>query len=125
MNHCIFVGNLGQDPEIRTVRGDLKVAEFSVGINERIKKGGEWTDHVEWVQVVAWGRLAELIGEHVRQGTLVTVLGAMRSQKWEGEDGSPQHRTQISASNVMWAKVPTAKPAKPAKPTRKEEEDLY
>ena len=57
MNKVILLGNVGKDPELRTTQGGTAVLKFGLACNERRKgKDGEWGDHVEWVNVVVWGK---------------------------------------------------------------------
>jgi single-strand DNA-binding protein len=63
VNKVILVGNLGKDPEVKFTPSGVPVAKFSLATNERYKdKGGEWQDRTEWHNIVAWQRLAEIVG---------------------------------------------------------------
>ena len=70
VNKAILVGNVGQDPEVKYTASGVPVAKLSVATNERFKdKNGQWQDRTEWHNVVAWQRLAEIVGEYVRKGS--------------------------------------------------------
>ena len=64
VNKVILVGNVGKDPEVRYSQSGTPVANFSLATNERFKdRSGEWQDRTEWHNIVAWQRLAEIVGE--------------------------------------------------------------
>lgn len=66
VNKVILVGNLGKDPEIRYTASGKPIAKFSLATNERFKdRNDEWQERTEWHNVVAWQRLAEIVGEYV------------------------------------------------------------
>lgn len=74
MNTIIFSGRAGKDPEL--MKGQGHGAKFSVAANERYKdKGGEWKDRTTWMNVQAWGKLADFVMRHVRKGEKVLVKG--------------------------------------------------
>src|SRR6185437_5772436 len=70
VNKVIIVGNVGKDPEVKYTPSGVALAKFSVATNESFKdKSGEWQDRTEWHNVLAWQRLAEVVGEYVHKGT--------------------------------------------------------
>ena len=67
VNKVILIGNLGKDPEVKYTPSGVPVAKFSIATNESYKdKGGEWQERTEWHNIVAWQRLAEIVGEYVK-----------------------------------------------------------
>ena len=75
----IVVGNVGKDPEVRYSRSGTPVANFSLATNERFKdRNDEWQERTEWHCIVAWQRLAELVGEYVAKGSNLYVEGRFR-----------------------------------------------
>ena len=65
VNKVILVGNVGKDPEVKYAPSGAALAKFSLATNERFKdKSGEWQDRTEWHNILAWERLAEIIGEY-------------------------------------------------------------
>jgi primosomal replication protein N len=70
INKVILVGNVGQDPEVKYTASGVPVARVSLATNERFKdRNDAWQDRTEWHTVVAWQRLAEIVGEYVRKGS--------------------------------------------------------
>ena len=84
VNKVILVGNVGQVPEVKYTAGGVPVAKLSLATNERFKdKNDAWQDRTEWHSVVAWQRLAEIVGEYVRQGSKLYIEGKLQTSSWE------------------------------------------
>jgi single-strand DNA-binding protein len=102
LNKCMFIGNLGRDPEVKFLDGGNAVTKFSVAVNESWKdKSGEKKERVEWVRVVAWGKLGELCGEYLKKGRQVFVEGRMQTREYE-KNGEKKYSTEIVASGVTF-----------------------
>src|SRR5260370_16362627 len=72
VNKVILVGNVGKDPEVRYSQSGTPVANFSLATNERFKdRNDAWQDRTEWHNIVAWQRLAEIVGEYVAKRSKV------------------------------------------------------
>jgi single-strand DNA-binding protein len=103
VNKVILVGNLGKDPEIKYTPSGVPVAKFSLATNERYKdKAGEWQDRTEWHNIVAWQRLAEIVGEYVKKGSKVYIEGRLQTSSWEDkQSGEKKYRTEIIAQDLV------------------------
>lgn len=103
VNKVILVGNVGQDPEVKYTPSGIPVAKFSVATNERFKdRSGEWQDRTEWHNVVAWQRLAEIIGEHVKKGSKLYIEGKLETSSWDDrQSGGKRYRTEIIARDIV------------------------
>src|SRR5437016_1100735 len=103
VNKVILVGNLGKDPEVKYTPTGVPVAKFSLATNERFKdKGGEWQDRTEWHSIVAWQRLAEIVGEYVKKGSKVYIEGRLQTSSWEDkQSGEKKYRTEIIAQDLV------------------------
>lgn len=107
LNLCQFIGNLGSDPEVRTTSGGQSVCEFSLACNDSwTDKGGQKQERVEWVRVVAWGKLAELCGRYLRKGRPAYVAGRMATREWQDKEGNKRWTTEIVASQVQFLGSP-------------------
>lgn len=83
MNKLILQGFVGANPEVKQV-GESKVASFSLATTERYKnKSGEKVEDTTWHRVEAWGKQAEIIGQHVKKGSQLLVIGQQRHEKHE------------------------------------------
>ena len=103
VNKVILVGNVGKDPEVRYSQSGTPVANFSLATNERFKdRNGEWQDRTEWHSIVAWKRLAEIVGEYVAKGSKVYVEGRLQTTSWEDrQSGERKYRTEIVARHLL------------------------
>lgn len=99
LNQCSFVGRMGRDPEVRKIPSGSKVAEFGIACTEKFKDANGQTQEVtEWVSVVAWKKLAEIIERIGKKGQLVLVVGKMKTKSWEDPNGIKKYKTEIIAS---------------------------
>lgn len=103
VNKVILIGNLGKDPEVKYTPSGTPVAKFSLATNERYKdKAGEWQDRTEWHNIVAWQRLAEIVGEYVKKGSKVYIEGRLQTSSWEDkQSGEKKYRTEVIAQDLV------------------------
>jgi single-strand DNA-binding protein len=103
INKVILVGNVGKDPEVKYTPNGVALAKFSMATNERFKdKSGEWQDRTEWHNVLAWQRLAEIVGEYVQQGAKLYIEGKLQTSSWEDRNnGEKKYRTEIVARDIV------------------------
>lgn len=104
VNKVILVGNVGKDPEVKYSPSGTPIAKFSVATNERFKdRSGEWQERVEWHSIVAWQRLAEIVGEFVTTGSKVYIEGKLQTSSWEDrQSGQTKYRTEIVARDLLF-----------------------
>lgn len=97
LNKCMFIGNLGRDPEIRTMQDGKKVANLSIGVSEKWKdkSTGEKKEKTEWVRVVIFGDLAGIAEKYLSKGSKVYVCGQLQTRKWTDKDGADKYSTEI------------------------------
>ncbi len=103
VNKVILIGNLGKDPEVKYTQGGMPVAKFSLATNERFKdKEGQWQDRTEWHNIVAFQRLAEIVGEYLKKGGKCFVEGSLRTSSWDDkETGQKKYKTEIIANDLV------------------------
>src|SRR5437868_8564082 len=103
VNKVILVGNLGKDPEIKYTPSGTAVAKFSLATNERYKdKAGQWQDRTEWHNIVAWQRMAEIVGEYVKKGSKIYIEGRLQTSSWDDkESGQKKYRTEVIANDLV------------------------
>ncbi len=87
INKCTFIGNLGKDPDYKVLESGHKVASFSIACSRKIKnkENGETKEYTEWIPIVAWDNLAEIISQLARKGSQVYVEGEFRTRSYEAE----------------------------------------
>ncbi len=103
LNKVMIIGRLTRDPEIRTTPGGANVAAFSVAT------GFSWTDQsgqkkeqTEFHNVVAWRKLAEIIGQYLKKGSQVYIEGRLQTRSWDDKtSGQKRYRTEIVADNMI------------------------
>jgi single-strand DNA-binding protein len=102
VNKVILLGNIGKDPEVKFLPSGMAVANFGLATSERFKdKGGEWQDRTEWHNVVAFGKVAEIIRDYVKKGAKLYVEGSLRTSSWEDKESKQKrYKTEIVVSDV-------------------------
>ncbi len=103
VNKVIIVGNLGNDPELRTFPNGDQVANLSVATSDRWqdKQSGEWREVTEWHRIVLFRRLAEVAGQYLRKGSKVYIEGKIRTRKWQDQNGQDRYSTEIHADTMQ------------------------
>jgi len=102
LNKMQLIGNVGKDPESKyTGTGKLTVS-FSVAVSNTWKDGsGEKKTDTEWINIEAWGKLAEIIQQYVKKGSSVYVEGRLKTDKYEAKDGEMKYFTKIVANSIQ------------------------
>jgi single-strand DNA-binding protein len=104
VNKVILLGTMGRDPEVRYVAGNsIPVVRVSLATNERYKDDqGNWQDRTEWHTVVAWRRLAEIIGQYVKKGDRLYIEGKLQTSSWDDQKtGEKKYRTEVVADDLV------------------------
>ena len=102
LNKVMLIGNLGNDPEVRTTSNGKQVANFRLATNERWQNAqGERQDRAEWHRIVAWSSLAELCGKYLKKGSRAYVEGAISTRSYD-KDGQTLYTTEIVASKITF-----------------------
>ena len=103
VNKAILIGNLGQDPELRTTGGGTPVCTLRIATTDRRKdQSGNWTDQTEWHSVVLWGRDAENASRYLKKGRQVFIEGRIQTRKWQDKDGHDRYSTEIVANQMRF-----------------------
>lgn len=114
MNSVQVLGNLTRDPQIRVTKTGRTVASFSVAVNRSYTTPqGETRELTDFINVVAWGGLAEAIGNQLKKGTRVFVGGRYSTRNYEAQDGSRRYATEVVA-NLIALPLDTGKKAQHA-----------
>ena len=101
INKVILVGNVGMDPEVRSLETGVKVARLRLATTERIfnRQTNESTDHTEWHTITLWRGLADVADKYIRKGSQIYVEGRLRSREWE-KDGVKHTAVEIVADEL-------------------------
>tara|TARA_R110000868_G_scaffold109769_1_gene298048 strand:+ start:303 stop:776 length:474 start_codon:yes stop_codon:yes gene_type:complete len=97
VNKVILIGNLGRDPEVRTMQNGNKVANLNLATSEswRDKASGERKEKTEWHRVVIFGNLAEIAEKYLKKGSKVYVCGSLQTRKWTDQSGQEKYTTEV------------------------------
>lgn len=102
LNKCMFIGRLGNDPEVRYMPNGNAVASFSIACGEKWKdQQGQVQERTEWVNCTAFGKLAEIVGEYLRKGSKVFIEGKMKTEKYTDNNGVEKYSTKIIVNNMQ------------------------
>jgi single-strand DNA-binding protein len=103
INKVILVGNLGRDPEIKYTASGGAVANLTIATSEswNDKQTGEKVEKTEWHRVVAFQRLAEIMGEYLKKGSQVYIEGKLQTRKWQDQNGQDRYTTEIVANDMQ------------------------
>lgn len=103
LNRVQLIGYLGRDPESKYTPTGKRVTDFPIAITNRWKsEAGETKESTEWVQIEAWGRLAETCHEYLGKGSLVYVEGRLKTDRYEDPGGEQRYFTKVVARTVQF-----------------------
>jgi single-strand DNA-binding protein len=102
-NKAQLIGNLGRDPEVRYTPNGTAVCSISVATTNswNDKRSGDRVEQTEWHRVIFFGRLAEVVGEHMKKGRSMFVEGRLRTRQWTDRDGVTRYATEIVATEMQ------------------------
>lgn len=102
VNKVILVGNVGMDPEVRTLEGGAKVARIRLATTERLfdRQSNSSKEHTEWHTVTLWRGLADVVDRFVRKGSQIYIEGRLRTREWTDKDGNKRYTTEVLADSM-------------------------
>ncbi|HSX16658.1 MAG TPA: single-stranded DNA-binding protein [Patescibacteria group bacterium] len=102
VNQVILLGNLTRDPELRQTPSGQSVVSFSLALNRAYKsQSGEWQEATDYIDIVAWGPLAERVSQYLTKGRRALVQGRLQSRTWE-KDGQKHSKVEVLANDVTF-----------------------
>ena len=106
LNKAILIGNLGQDPEVRSTTNGSRVANFSIATSRRWKgQNGEMQEKTEWHRIVAWNNkgssLADVVERYCKKGDKIYVEGSIEYRSWQDREGQTRYTTEINAKEII------------------------
>jgi len=103
VNKVILLGNLGKDPELRYTQSQTPVCSFSLATSERRKDAsGNWGDHTEWHNIIAFGKTAENSANFLKKGRQCYIEGKIQTRKWQDKEGKDRWTTEIIANTIQF-----------------------
>ncbi|MDU7053076.1 MAG: single-stranded DNA-binding protein [Dialister sp.] len=101
MNSVQVMGNLARDPQIRATKTGRAVASFSIAVNRNYTTPqGEQRELTDWINIVAWGNLAEAVGNQLKKGNRVFVEGRYSTRSYDTPDGQRKYVTEVVANMI-------------------------
>ncbi len=101
-NKVQLIGNLGMNPEIKTLDSGKKLAKFSIATNESYKNAkGEKIEDTQWHNLVAWGKTAEIIEKYLQKGNEVALEGKLSNRSYDDKDGNKRYVTEIVVNELL------------------------
>lgn len=98
----MLIGNLGKDPDVQFLEGNIAVAKFPLATTETFKdRTGKLVSQTEWHTVVLWRGLAELAQKYLHKSSLVYIEGRLRTRSWEDKDGNRKFATEVVGDNLI------------------------
>lgn len=102
LNRVLLIGNLGADPELvytpsGTAKATIRIATHEVWTT----RDGEKGERTEWHRLIAWGRLAEIMGEYLTKGRQIFIEGRLQTRSWEDREGNKRWTTEIVVTNMQ------------------------
>ncbi|MCH2215215.1 MAG: single-stranded DNA-binding protein [Flavobacteriales bacterium] len=102
VNKVIILGNLGLDPEVRTLESGAKLARLRIATSESYTtKDGQKVENTEWHSVTVWRQLADIAEKYLAKGRQVYIEGKLQTRSWKGEDGSDRYATEIVGERMQ------------------------
>lgn len=104
MNRVILMGNVGGDPELKTIPNGTAVVKFSLATSRKWKdRDGNRQEETEWHNIEAWGKVGEVIAQYVTKGQKLLVEGRIKTDKWEDQSGAKKYFTKVVLENFHFA----------------------
>lgn len=102
INKVILLGNLGKDPELRTINGDTSVVSFPLATTNSYKdKNNERQDVTEWHNIVAWRGMADHMAKILKKGDRIYLEGTIKTRSWESKEGEKRYMTEIVVETFL------------------------
>ena len=109
-NRVLLIGNLGQDPESKTLDSGKKVVKFTLATSESFKNAdGQKVNETTWHNIVAWNGLADIAGKYLKKGHQVAIEGKIVYRSYEDKNKVTRYITEIVANEMLMLKTPKEK----------------
>lgn len=102
LNKVMLIGNLGKDPEVQTLEGNIKVAKFSLATTESYRDDkGQTHSNTEWHNIVVWRGLADLAEKYMRKGSTIYIEGKNRTRSYDDKQGTKRYVTEVVGDQIV------------------------
>ena len=101
-NKVQLIGNLGNNPEIRTTENGKKIARFSLATNETYRSAkGEKITETQWHNLIAWGKIADIAEQFLSKGSEVAIEGKLVNRNYTDKEGNKRYTTEVQVNEVL------------------------
>lgn len=101
-NKVQLIGNLGADPEVRSLEGGRKVAKLNMATNENYKNAnGEKINETQWHQLVAWGKVADIAEQYLKKGSELAIEGKLTHRDYTDANGVKKYVTEVQVNEIL------------------------
>lgn len=101
-NSVRLYGNVGQDPEVKSLENGTKLAKFSLATLDKHKDAkGEWVDETTWHNLVVFGKQVDIVEKYVNKGDKLFVEGKLTNRSYEGKDGAKKYFTEVVINEIL------------------------
>lgn len=108
-NKVQLIGNLGNAPEVRSTESGRKMARFSVATNEKYHNAkGEKVQETQWHNLIAWGKVAEIVEKYLQKGSEIAIEGKLISRNYTDKAGVKKYITEIQVNELLLLSKATA-----------------
>ena len=103
VNKVILIGNLGADPEVKSTREGVPVANFNLATSEswNDRSSGEKQERTEWHRLVLWRKLAEIAGQYLKKGSKIYIEGKLQTRSWDDQSGQKRYTTEVVVNELQ------------------------
>lgn len=102
LNKAFIIGNLTRDPELKSLPSGQNVASFGIATNRFYTgKDKQRQQDTQFHNIVAFGRLADIVSQYLKRGSLVLIEGRIQNRSWQGQDGQKKYRSEIVAQSLQ------------------------
>ena len=101
INKAILLGNVGRDPEIKSLPSGMRLATFSLATTDRRSKDENGNPRTEWHNIVVWAGLAEICGKYLTKGKQIYIEGPIQNRSYDDRDGNKRYITEIVANEMQ------------------------
>jgi len=102
LNKVMLIGNITQDPEVRTTPSGISVTSFGLATNlVWTDASGQKQEKAEFHNIVAWRKLAEIMGQYLHKGSKVYIEGRLQTRSWDDQSGNKRYRTEVVVDNMI------------------------
>lgn len=108
VNRLTILGNVGNDPEVRSTTGGTRVATLSVATTEQWGEANARQEKTEWHRVVLWAGLADVAEKYIKKGSRVYIEGRIEYRQWQDKDGNTRYTTECVAKELVMVGRPAA-----------------